>query len=884
KYQIDDVNVTVSGNVATIDLGQVNSGYAPNDGYVVFYADVSKPVVLPKNFNSESKDRPLKVLNYTQDRSSDWKTSLSGVNPGDELRFNAYYHNASSDTANNTKIEFSLGSGSSNNFTATSKISADGFNDHMSNVNIALNSSQSIKIRNVAKWYHNYVNSKYQIDDVNVTVSGNVATIDLGQVNSGYAPNDGYVVFYADVSKPVVLPKNFNSESKDRPLKVLNYTQDRSSDWKTSLSGVNPGDELRFNAYYHNASSDTANNTKIEFSLGSGSSNNFTATSKISADGFNDHMSNVNIALNSSQSIKIRNVAKWYHNYVNSKYQIDDVNVTVSGNVATIDLGQVNSGYAPNDGYVVFYADVSKGGGSTGGPIANAGANQTVTPGSVVRLNGSSSSGSGLVYAWSCSRGVVLNDSTIVNPTFTVPDNASSGTVYTCTLTVTDSNSKSSSDDVKITVNVGISSGGGGGGAIIYYGGNVAVEILDVTDNNNGSVKLNGKITECERENCDAKFIWGTSKNNLSNSTELIKNLKKGDEFSFVLKDLKKGKAYYAQIEARMETKTVRTESSLKFITRPDKPAFLKAALLKDNIIQITWKKGDGGSKILIKRGVNLCPELNDSSAPTIYFGEDEKVIDKATSANTGYCYRAWMVSSDGMGLIFSDAIDTSLATKGGEIKEETPSIPEDVTPSKPTTPSEIHVEIPQKPSIPMYELSLKNFARNLSLNKLEWQKSIFVSSNDVVEFYIELENKGNTSLQNLIITNLIKKGLKEIQNVTINNVSYSNKILDRAFIKELKPGENIKITFSAKVDELEEGKEITLLSEAYSNQTKSITDVTKITKKEGYGCEKAKASLFEILFKGQLHSWIILILIIIILSLIYIITRKRKKTNSEDK
>ena len=603
-----------------------------------------------------------------------------------------------------------------------------------------------------------------------------------------------FSIFLLGISPNIFAASNFNSESSDYSLRALNFTQDRSNEWKTSLSGVNPGDELRFNVYYHNASSDAANNTKIEFSLGSGSSTNFTAASKISADGFNDYTSNINVNLNSSQSIAIKNVAKWYHNYDGSKYQIDDVNVNFSGNAATIDLGQVNSGYAPNDGYVVFYADVSKGG---SGPIGG--------------------------------------------------------------------------------------SGGGGGGAIIYYGGNIAVEILDVTDNNNGSVKLNGKITECERENCEAKFIWGTSKNNLSNSTELIKNLKKGDEFSYVLKDLKKGKAYYVQIEARMETKTVKTDSSLKFITRPDKPVLLKATLLNDNTVQITWKKGEGGSKILIKRGVDLCPEFNDSSAPTIYFGEEEKVIDKATSANTGYCYRAWMISSDGMDLIFSNAIDTSIATKGGEIKEETSSIPEKVTPSKPTIPSETHVEIPQKPSVPVYELSLKNFARNLSLNKLEWQKSIFVSSNDVVEFYIELENKGNTSLQNLIITNLIKKGLKEIQNVTINNVSYSNKILDRVFIKELKPGENIKITFSAKVDELEEGKEITLLSEAYSNQTKSITDVTKIIKKEGYGYEKAKASLFEILFKGQLHSWIILILIIIILSLIYIITRKRKKTNSED-
>ena len=103
------------------------------------------------------------------------------------------------------------------------------------------------------------------------------------------------------------------------------------------------------------------------------------------------------------------------------------------------------------------------------------------------------------------------------------------------------------------------------------------VELLDVSENSNGSVKLNGKITTCEKDNCEAKFLWGESKENLLNSTETIKNLKEGDLFSFTLRNLKKGKPYYVQVEAKLETKTVKDSKIIKFITRPDRPALLKA-------------------------------------------------------------------------------------------------------------------------------------------------------------------------------------------------------------------------------------------------------------------------------------------------------------------
>ncbi|MDD4376492.1 MAG: hypothetical protein PHR25_06945, partial [Clostridia bacterium] len=363
---------------------------------------------------------------------------------------------------------------------------------------------------------------------------------------------------------------------------------------------------------------------------------------------------------------------------------------------------------------------------------------------------------------------------------------------------------------------------------------------------------------------------------NLTNTSETIKGLKAGNEFSYTLKNLIKGKAYYVGLKIEMETKSFEVETPIKFIAKPDKPN-LFSAVLKDNTTQITWKLGEGGDKVLIKRGVNTCPKFNDTTAPTIYFGEDEKFIDNALGLDQTYCYRAWMISSDGLDIIFSDSVDAMISTAGVKTTPKTEEKPSSTTSTTTTIPSRTQTQTIQKVTSPNFKLSLNNFVRNSSLDKLEWQKSVNVSANDDVEFYIELENKGNVSLYNLIILNTIKGGLKDIKNVVINDVKYSNKILDRAFIKELKPSETIKITFSAKVEESADIKEITLLTEAYSNQTKNITDVVKVIKKDGHGNE-VNASLFDVVFKGQLYPWLILILIIIILLVIYIISRKRKK------
>ena len=207
------------------------------------------------------------------------------------------------------------------------------------------------------------------------------------------------LVFLSIIPFSSVLGANvFNSNPADNPLRVGNSTQNQGTqNWQTSLTGVNAGDVLEFSVYFHNASDIPATNTNVRLQLSpAGSSTFFTATSTISATNFSDYTTSASIALTSSQSIQLSNTAKLYSNYDGNNYQITNVSVNVSGNVLTYNLGTVNPGYAPNDGYIIFYGQVNNVTTPKNPPIVSAGPNKTITSGQSTMLNGTASQPNGL--------------------------------------------------------------------------------------------------------------------------------------------------------------------------------------------------------------------------------------------------------------------------------------------------------------------------------------------------------------------------------------------------------------------------------------------------------------------------------------------------------
>ena len=88
-------------------------------------------------------------------------------------------------------------------------------------------------------------------------------------------------------------------------------------------------------------------------------------------------------------------------------------------------------------------------------PVADAGPNQTVSAGSLVTLNGSSSydpNNDPITYKWTAPSGITLSSSTVSMPTFIAPQ-VSQTTQYTFSLVVNDGTANSTSKQVVITVN-----------------------------------------------------------------------------------------------------------------------------------------------------------------------------------------------------------------------------------------------------------------------------------------------------------------------------------------------------------------------------------------------------------------------------------------------
>jgi hypothetical protein len=110
-------------------------------------------------------------------------------------------------------------------------------------------------------------------------------------------------------------------------------------------------------------------------------------------------------------------------------------------------------------------------------PVADAGADQTVTEADTVSLDGTgSSTNSGDTYFWAQTSGesVALSNPTSLAPSFTAPEVSPGGDTLVFVLTVTDNGGNQINDDVNISVNQrdtitpsqdNDSGGGGGGGS-----------------------------------------------------------------------------------------------------------------------------------------------------------------------------------------------------------------------------------------------------------------------------------------------------------------------------------------------------------------------------------------------------------------------------------
>lgn len=80
------------------------------------------------------------------------------------------------------------------------------FEDYTTKATIKLNSIESIEFQRILLiWYRKYDGSKYEIVDINVDLTEKGLVFTLGDIEPGYRPNDGYIIFNAVIND--VFPK-----------------------------------------------------------------------------------------------------------------------------------------------------------------------------------------------------------------------------------------------------------------------------------------------------------------------------------------------------------------------------------------------------------------------------------------------------------------------------------------------------------------------------------------------------------------------------------------------------------------------------------------------------------------------------------------------------
>jgi hypothetical protein len=105
----------------------------------------------------------------------------------------------------------------------------------------------------------------------------------------------------------------------------------------------------------------------------------------------------------------------------------------------------------------------------------------------------------------------------------------------------------------------------------------------------------------------------------------------------------------------------------LTFLTKPDGPApgsFIATAS-SDTAIELSWVKGEGALRTMIRRQTGSYPDgVNEGDE--VYFDTGITVIDTGLSPGTTYYYRAWSEVTGSQQ--WSDGYAEAFATTGGTL------------------------------------------------------------------------------------------------------------------------------------------------------------------------------------------------------------------------
>jgi len=190
---------------------------------------------------------------------------------------------------------------------------------------------------------------------------------------------------------------------------------------------------------------------------------------------------------------------------------------------------------------------------------------------------------------------------------------------------------------------------------VINYNATPVVTISTTTNIEEATATGNGNITDTGDSTVTKRgFCWNTTGNpTVADSKAEDTGTFGTGAFSKSITGLSPGTKYYIKAYA-YNSYGYSYSDVLTFTTKPDPPTVLACSVISGTQIDLTWTKGSGAEKTMIRRKIDSAP-TSPIDGDEAYFGTLEAYSDDELTRLTHYYYRAWSYKTDAPNSGYSD-------------------------------------------------------------------------------------------------------------------------------------------------------------------------------------------------------------------------------------
>ena len=176
------------------------------------------------------------------------------------------------------------------------------------------------------------------------------------------------------------------------------------------------------------------------------------------------------------------------------------------------------------------------------------------------------------------------------------------------------------------------------------------------------TARLNGNVTDVGGENPTVTVYWGTADGGqtpgswTNSSAPTSPGQPQG--IAAFYRDatvLGSGTLYYFSAKAANSGGDAWPAASLSFTTKPNPPTSLSASTISQTQIDVSWTKGSGAEKTMVRRKVDSYPS-SVSDGDEAYFDTGSSFNDTGLTCGTHYYYRAWSYKTGAPSSGYSDS------------------------------------------------------------------------------------------------------------------------------------------------------------------------------------------------------------------------------------